>query len=255
MDDVSVTSCSTTADTAEPSRHPELVLVEKSSNWSVPSFGGGRSNSASASTSSSGSASSSSSSSTRSESGSLFLESDHPLLGMILVTISALLHTTLNMSVKTMMHETAWQELMFVRMELTWMLPAIWICVQFRGRLGLCGPSDPKLRWLLLLRGMFLWGSMFTCWWSFEYIPVGTLNVYYTISTNSEFGLKILKWISGRDDSGHELSSLGLSVCSLCVAEGACTENGPFWMDLRSRWVGRYGRPLCRDDDTLTLNC
>ena len=79
------------------------------------------------------------------------VDSDNPLLGMMLMTISALLHTTLNMSVKTLMYETAWQELMFVRMGITWILSVLWIIVVFRGEINFCGPSSTKFRILLLV--------------------------------------------------------------------------------------------------------
>ena len=99
--------------------------------------------------------------------------SHHPLLGMILVTLSAVLYAALNLSVKALMYETPWQELMFIRMFITWLATLIWMLVQYKGKLHLCGPSHQRL--LLAIRAFFLWGAMFTCWWSFEFLPVGML--------------------------------------------------------------------------------
>jgi len=98
-------------------------------------------------------------------------EAHHPLLGMILVTLSALCYAALNLSVKALMLETPWQELMFIRMSITWSATMVWILAQYRGRLRFCGPSHQRL-WLLV-RALFLWGAMFCCWWSFEFLPVG----------------------------------------------------------------------------------
>jgi len=37
--------------------------------------------------------------------------------------------------------------------------------------MSLFGPKHQRI--LLFVRAFFLWGAMFTCWWSFEYLPVG----------------------------------------------------------------------------------
>mmetsp|Transcript_25596 Transcript_25596/g.41794 ORF Transcript_25596/g.41794 Transcript_25596/m.41794 type:complete len:576 (+) Transcript_25596:35-1762(+) len=97
--------------------------------------------------------------------------SHHPLLGMSLVTLSALLYAALNLSVKLLMDETPWQELMFIRMFITWLATMVWILISYKGKLNLCGPR--RSRCLLTLRAIFLWGAMFTCWWSFMFLPVG----------------------------------------------------------------------------------
>ena len=60
---------------------------------------------------------------------------------------------------------------MFIRMFITWIATLIWMLVQYKGKLHLCGPSHQRL--LLSIRAFFLWGAMFTCWWSFEFLPVG----------------------------------------------------------------------------------
>ena len=105
----------------------------------------------------------------------------HPLLGMTLVTLSAIGYALLNLSVKLLMYETPWTELMFIRMAITWICTTLWILVQYRGKLSLFGPKHQ--RFLLLLRAFFLWGAMFTCWWSFEFLPVGTLCIQlYTLA-------------------------------------------------------------------------
>jgi len=108
-------------------------------------------------------------------SGSIAAQNDdskhHPLMGMILVTLSAVMYAGLNLSVKVLMAETPWQELMFIRMGITWIATCIWIFVQFRGKMTLFGPKSHRA--LLLIRAFFLWGAMFSCWWSFEYLPVG----------------------------------------------------------------------------------
>ena len=100
----------------------------------------------------------------------------HPLMGMILVTLSAIMYAGLNLSVKVLMFETPWQELMFIRMGITWMATCIWIFAQFRGKMSLFGPKEARV--LLFVRAFFLWGAMFTCWWSFEYLPVGMHSLY-----------------------------------------------------------------------------
>jgi len=97
--------------------------------------------------------------------------SHHPLLGMILVTLSAILYAVLNISVKLLMHSTPWQELMFIRMAITWCSTMVWMLAQYRGRISFFGPAQHRL--LLVIRGVFLWGAMFACWWSFEFLPVG----------------------------------------------------------------------------------
>merc|ERR1719464_1880973 len=96
--------------------------------------------------------------------------SHHPLLGMILVTLSAVLYAVLNITVKLLMHSTPWQELMFIRMAITWCSTMAWMLAQYRGRISFFGPSQHRL--LLFIRGVFLWGAMFFCWWSFEFLPV-----------------------------------------------------------------------------------
>merc|ERR1719300_719697 len=90
---------------------------------------------------------------------------------MILVTLSAIMYAGLNLSVKVLMFDTPWQELMFIRMGITWMATCVWIFVQYKGKMSLFGPKKQRL--LLFVRAFFLWGAMFTCWWSFEYLPVG----------------------------------------------------------------------------------
>ena len=111
-----------------------------------------------------------------------FIELDHPLLGMIFVVIAALLYATLNLSVKTLMYETPWQELMFVRMALTWIITTIWMVVQFRGGMSFFGPDNKRIRMLMLVRALCLWGAVLSCWWSFEFLPVGSwliLSAFY----------------------------------------------------------------------------
>ena len=94
-----------------------------------------------------------------------------PLLGMLLVTLSAVCYAALNLSVKALMDQTPWQELMIIRMGVTWAATMVWILVQYRGQMSLFGPKDKRL--LLTWRAFFLWGAMFCCWWSFEFLPVG----------------------------------------------------------------------------------
>ena len=60
-----------------------------------------------------------------------------PLLGMILVTISAVCYAALNLSVKALMDETPWQELMIIRMGITWIATMVWILWQYKGTMSL----------------------------------------------------------------------------------------------------------------------
>ena len=97
----------------------------------------------------------------------------HPLLGMLLITISALLHAALNISVKLIMQRTPWHQMMYIRMSVTWVTTCVWLLFKYKGRISLFGPQHR--RWLLLLRAGLLWISMFTCWWSFRFLRVGLL--------------------------------------------------------------------------------
>ena len=103
------------------------------------------------------------------------VDNHHPLFGMILVTLSALLYAALNLSVSSYLFLTAtpWQELMFIRMVITWMVTMLWLCWIYPCKLNLRGPS--KYRRLMLLRAVFCWGAIVQCWWSFEFLPVGLL--------------------------------------------------------------------------------
>ena len=147
---------------------PTLSVMDASSNRSLPSTNGSLFHHSTASKSKDGMGSSSIDEQIIRENRE---DSHHPLLGMILVTLSALLYAALNLSVKALMYETPWQELMFIRMSITWSATMVWILAQYRGKLKFCGPSHQRI-WLLV-RGAFLWGAMFTCWWSFEFLPVG----------------------------------------------------------------------------------
>jgi len=97
--------------------------------------------------------------------------SSHPLAGMVLVAVSAICYAALNLSVKALMQQTPWQELMLIRMGVTWIFTMLWILIQYRFDMNLFGP--PHQRLLLTFRAFFLWGAMFCCWWSFQFLPVG----------------------------------------------------------------------------------
>ena len=152
-------------DVSALSSDSNFLLNDSSSNWS---FQSSKDNSPA-----SYSSSTMSQVSDTDETITSFIELDHPLLGMIFVVIAALLYATLNLSVKTLMYETPWQELMFVRMALTWIITTIWMLVQFRGGMNLFGPDNNRIRMLMLLRAICLWGAVLSCWWSFEFLPVG----------------------------------------------------------------------------------
>merc|ERR550532_107140 len=143
--------------------------------------------------------------------------SHHPLMGMILVTLSALMYAGLNLSVKVLMFDTPWQELMFIRMGITWMATCVWIFVQYKGKMSLFGPKKQRL--LLFVRAFFLWGAMFTCWWSFEYLPVGdgtTLAMSFPVWV-SVFAHFV--WRNNDEDSHNSSQRLDLFGW-ICVLSG-----------------------------------
>jgi len=129
----------------------------------------------------------------------------HPLHGMILVTISAILYAVLNLSVTSFMFEShiPWQELMFIRMSISWLVTAICIVYQYRCKLFLCGPL--RHRRLLLLRSVLCWAAIVQCWWSFEFLPVGdgmTLAMSFPIWV--ALFEQLMRPGTSTDDSSHD---------------------------------------------------
>eukprot|EP01084_Bolivina_argentea_P139971 246191_1 len=138
----------------------------------------------------------------------------HPLLGMGLVTLAAICYSILNLSVKALMHETPWQEIMFIRMTITWIATMTWIIVKYKCKLNLCGPLNKRI--LLIIRAIFLWGAMFTCWWSFEFLPVGDAT---TLQMSFPVWVSIFAHFVWKNDQSQRLDKIGW-IFILCGLTG-----------------------------------
>ena len=81
-----------------------------------------------------------------------------PLLGMALVTLSASLHSVLNLSVKQLLSECPWHQIMFIRVSVTWLTTVCWLLLK---KQSLFGPRDKRR--LRVIRAVYLWGAIFSC--------------------------------------------------------------------------------------------